>query len=134
MGLRPERLSTMNREDFTKTLKVFKSLTGKTMALARQLSEAAIGHFAEHGDLVYAQEFLDAMPKNYLRRVAFLKWLAAFSPIKMEGEKLLKDKRPEAVEFNLDGAKKLPFWDFAPDPEQITFSYDDVIVALHKTV
>lgn len=123
----------MDRNTWTKTLKAFKALTAKSMGLARSLSEAAIAHFEAHGDLVYCQELYDVMPKNYVRRVAFVKWLAKYAPVILIENKLLKDKGPEAVPFDLKGANAKPFWEAIPNTEQVTFVFDDVVKALKAT-
>ena len=124
----------MDRNTFTKNLVAFKKVTERSMELALVLSQAAILHFEEHGQLHYCQEFLDAMPNNYSRKPAFLKWLAAHSPITMVDGKLKKDKAENAQAFNTAGAMKKPFWEFAPDKEQVIFGSDDVVIELHKVL
>lgn len=101
---------------------------------ALTLSEMAIDQYAGHGDLSYCQRFHDAMPRNFARRVAFLRWLDAFSPIVVEGGIIKKDRSENATEFNLEGAKAKPFWQFAPDTEQITFTVNDIVTQLKQVV
>src|SRR3546814_10635520 len=86
----------MTREEFSKKLKLFIGATRNSMKYARECAEAGLRHFAEHGDTVFCQELLDAMPKNYVRRAAYLKWLSAHAPITMLENKLAKDKSDEA--------------------------------------
>lgn len=128
-------IKTMTEELFGKTLKTFSTTINKSMELALALSQDALAHFAAHGDTSRCQQFLDAMPKNYVRKAAFLKWLGAFSPIaKDENGKLVKDKGATPKDFDLEGAAKLPFWDYAPDVEQVTFGYTDVVKSLEQAV
>jgi hypothetical protein len=115
---------------FETALKRFVTATNSSMRYARICAEMALEHFAEHGNITMAQQLLDAMPQNYVRRAAYLKWLDAHAPITMEGGKLRKDTAPNATEFNVELALSKPFWDFAPDPEQVHFGSDDIVVAL----
>lgn len=115
---------------FDKALKGFVTSTTNSMKFARMCANLAISHFAEHGDVIYAQNFVDAMPKNYIRKAAFLKWLAAFSPVIMIDGKLAKDKADTAVKFDVEEAHKVDFWDFAPDMEMVEFDQTDILKAL----
>jgi hypothetical protein len=124
----------MDNTNFEKALKGFVKATASSMKYALACSQLALTHFQEHGDLTPAQRFLEAMPKNYVRRAAFLKWLAAHAPVTMENGKLLKDKSDKAIDFNLDGAFAKPFWEFAPDQEEVIFSKADVLAAFMATV
>lgn len=107
---------------------VFVRSTKASMDAARACAEHAIRHFEKHGDLSQAQRFLDGMKEhshNYVRRGAFVKWLAAHSPVTMEAGKFVKDKRETAMPFNLEAALKLPFWSFAPDNEELFVDNED---------
>ena len=104
------------------------------METARELANITISQFEEHGDLSYAQSFYDAMPKNYVRRAAFIKWMADHSPIVVSNDLFSKDKSDEAVGFRVDLAHKTSFWEYAPDPEQVHFGSNDVVVALKRTI
>ena len=119
---------------FDTRLATFVKSTKTSMAAALDCSIMAIEHFKAHGDLTYAQRFLDAMPKNYIRRAAFLKWLVAHAPITMESGKLIKDKSETAIEFNIEGAKKQPFWEFAPEVDAVLVSFDDAMKKLHAAL
>ena len=122
------------REAFEALLATFVQSTQQSMDAARELANIAIQQFAEHGDLSYAQNFLEAMPKNYIRRVAFLRWLCDHAPVTMDTStgRLIKDKDPEATPLNVEQAVQTAFWDYAPDPEQINFGANDVVVALRR--
>ena len=119
---------------FAEALKLFSEATANSMKYAKLCAMMALRHFAEHGNLTYCQQFHDAMPVNYVRRVAYLKWLAAHAPVTMEKGKLLKDTSDTANELDLDGAEKKPFWDFAPDTEAVAFGPDDVLAAIKAII
>lgn len=124
----------MANVNFDKALAVFISSTKTSMEAALQCSHLAIKYFEEHGDLGQAQRFIDAMPKNYVRRTAFLKWLAAHAPVTMEQGKLIKDKSDNAIDWNVDAALIKPFWDFAPDKEDMHWGKDDLVAQINKLV
>lgn len=125
---------------FDAALKQFVKSTKSSMVYAKACANMAIQHFQEHGDLCHAQSFLDAMPANYVRRVAFMKWLTAHSPatlgeaVKGEGRKLIKDKSPDAVAFDVEGALAVDFWEFAPDLEVISFNGQTIDQALRAVI
>lgn len=120
--------------DFDTALGRFIKATKDSMTYARQCAELAIKHYQEHGDLSQCQKFLDAMPKNYTRRVAFLQWLAAHAPVTIADGKLLKDRSENALDFNLDGAMAKPFWDFAPEKPIVNFTAADLADAVRKLI
>jgi len=108
---------------------------------AREIAELGMKHFHAHGDTCRLQLFLEAIEKhgrNYVRKAAFLKWCLAFSPITMDDGKLVKDKeRAKKEGFDpdmLEKALKEPFWDFAPDPENVSFTDTDVVKALNSVI
>ncbi len=108
---------------------------------AREIAELGMKHFHAHGDTCRLQLFLEAIEKhgrNYVRKAAFLKWCLAFSPITMDDGKLVKDKDRAKLEgFDpemLEAALKEPFWDFAPDPENVSFTDTDVVKALNSVI
>lgn len=111
---------------FDNALKGFVRTIKANMKFAEACAMLALEHFAEHGDTVYAQRFLDAMPKNYSRRQAYFSWLTAFSPIIMVGQKLVKDTSEHASRLDLDGARAITFWNFAPEAEIKDFSAEDL--------
>ena len=119
---------------FDDTLAKFVRSTKDSMEAAWECAKMAITTFEEHGDLGQAQRFLEAMPKNYVRRAAFLKWLAAFSPVTMEKNKLIKDKAENATAFDLKAAFVKPFWDYAPDKEDVNWGTEDLKAQLKKLV
>lgn len=120
--------------DFETALSRFVKATKQSMTYARQCAELAIQHYSQHGDLSQCQKFLDAMPKNYTRRVAFLQWLAAHAPVTIADGKLLKDRGENAIDFDLDGAMAKPFWDFAPEKPIVNFTAADLAEAVRKLI
>lgn len=122
---------------FEDLIKAWVTATNNSKRLARQIAEEALKHFFEHGDVSRCQLFLEAIDKhgkNYIRKAAYLKWLQAFSPISMEDGKFVKDKAREFDPKLLEEAMKQPFWDFAPDPENVSFTNTDVVKALQSTL
>lgn len=119
---------------FDTALKRFKSTTTSSMKYARICAEMALRHFSETGDTQYCQRFMDAMPKNYTRRAAFIKWLVAHSPAELVNGKIVKDKSDTANDFDMAGACDNPFWDFAPEKLILNYSAKDVIEAVERTL
>lgn len=119
---------------FEKALNTFIRSTKESMDSARRCAEMALDHYAEHGNTIWCQRFYDAMPQNWTRKQAYLRWLVAFAPITMENKKFVKDTRENASVLDVEGAKKLPFWDFAPELEIIDFSAEDITKALGQMI
>ena len=131
---------------FDQALKDFVGSTSKSMLSARLATELAIVHYYNTGDLSYCQRFLDAIPKNYVRRTAYLSWLATYSPIIVAKDRLYKDKRDEAaLSFgstadhpmtvgHVEAALSKSFWDHKPEPEIIDFEEGAIIGQLLKGV
>lgn len=124
----------MTTRTFDEALASYVKATSLSMIAATECSRLAITQFETDGDLGYCQRFHDAMPKNYARRVAFIKWLMAFSPVAYAGGKLTKDKAADAAKFDLEGAFKEDFWNYAPEIEVIEYMADDVILALQNVL
>lgn len=136
----------MTRTVLTRTL--FNTLLGRfvaavkeSMDTALEISNAALAHCAEHRDVCYLQEFLDAMPANWVRRQAFLAWMDAHAPIafvtvKDNKFKLSLDKEAEKLgkKFDLKGAEEKPFWDFAPEPKIVRFGTDEILKDLETVM
>lgn len=120
--------------EFETALSTFTISIKDAMDAALVCSVLAIEHYAENDNLNWCQKFLDAMPKNFTRRAAFLKWLAAHSPILLADGKLTKDKAADAVKFNLESAIAKPFWDFAPDLEDVVLTDADAFKRLMVAV
>jgi len=125
--------------EFNRLLDLFEKATETSMDAALKLSHLAMKHFAVHGDLSYAQKFLDKMHVNYNRKAAFIQWMQAFSPVKTEGTLksgyvLKKDKSPTAIAFNVEGALRVPYWDYAPPKEEINFDEKDVVSAIKTAI
>jgi hypothetical protein len=127
---------------FKQALLNYTKATTDSMRWAKQCADMAILHFEEHGDLCYAQAFYDAIPNNYGRGVAFLKWMAEFSPMQVtsQGKKRVLSKDTVRAEkegddaFNTEKALETPYWDFAPDKEQYVYEEADVIKLMDRVV
>ncbi|HKI62893.1 MAG TPA: hypothetical protein VKA31_11420 [Mariprofundaceae bacterium] len=119
---------------FDYALKQFKSATTSSMKYARICAEMALREFADSGNLSQCQQFLDAMPKNYTRKAAFVQWVVDHSPLLLADGKFQKDKSDTANKLNIDGAMTKPFWDYVPEKPIINYSAKDVIEALERTI
>lgn len=128
------RTSANISRTFEQVLKLFVTTTAKSMEYAREASQMALEHFQKHGDTGYLQRFLDAMPKNYTRREAYLKWLVDFAPVKMEQGKLLKVPGSDHSAIDLAAAFKKAFWDHHPERDIENFTAENVVVGLQRVV
>lgn len=119
---------------FDQLIGKFRVATQASLELAETLSKMALTHFKEHGDTAYINRFLDAMPKNYLRRGAFEKWCKDFSPLMKVDGVFVKDKSEKANKFNLEEAFKKPFWEHNPDREVVFWEETDIVVSLQRAL
>lgn len=122
---------------FEQALKGYSRTLKSNMKFAEACAILALEHFAQHGDTVYIQRFFDAMVKNYARRNAFLAWVVAFAPIALVSNKFVKDTSETASKLDLDGARKITFWNFSPEVEIKTFSASDIdnrLISLVKSL
>ena len=125
---------TAKPKTFDQILALYIKHQALTMTYARQLADMAIEHFSVHGNLTLAQRFHDAIEENYGRRVAFVAWMQAFSPTLYEKGKLNKDKTEDAVEFDVEKAKAVAFWEFAPEIKATTWTGPELIEALNRVI
>lgn len=120
---------------FEQLLALFVSSQKRAKEYASQCAEMALKHFEKHGDLSYCQKFHDAIDEKFGRRVVFLAWLRAYSPITIEKGQLKKDGSPDAPEFNVEKACSRPYWEHDLVPkEQIYFGGDDVVTQINRVV
>ena len=113
-------------KDFAKRLAAMKSTQKRLQGQLLALSIFTIEHFEAHGDLSPAQQLHDEMAKNFTRRPAYIKWLAAHAPVEIVKGQFKKDKSATAKPFNLEGALAKPFWDFAPEQDPVPYTLDDI--------
>lgn len=124
------------RLSFDDALTSFRNATASSMEYARLCANMAYEHFRDTGDVVYAERFvteIDNSAKNYIRKTAFLKWLAAHAPVRVEKGRLFKDKSENATPWN-DKALEISFWDFAPEKEAVIFGPEELLKALTRTI
>lgn len=123
--------------EFDQRLAQFVKVTAHSMELCRGLANCALRHFREHGDTSKLQALLEAMEtsgRNYVRIAAFKLWLKAHAPITMEGKKFLKLKDQDFDDALLETAYSIPFWDFAPPVENVSWGADDVVVSMRNAI
>ena len=122
----------MNIETFKTKLAELKQALGNSMALARELAETSLRIFEQDGNLNYITELTNAIPANFGRQTALIKWFRDHSPSVVTFDKnsntysWKKDKAENAKPFNLEGACKTPFWDYAPDTSVKLFASSDI--------
>lgn len=145
-------LSIMTREQFDKKRVTARKSMTSLKALLTELTVHSIRHYAKCGDLSFVQDIYNDMRsdgKNVVRAGAFLTWLVAHVPAKLEANKFVKD-HDLATKLNwgadvADGinetrlallakAEEKSFFDFAPEQVAENFKADTVIVALEKAV
>ena len=122
------------KKKFEDLLEIFIKSTAQSMEAASDLAIITIKQFELDGNLALAQRFLEAMPKNYLRRQAYLAWLCDHSPAKLEDGTLRKDKSPDSKPFRVAVAEKVTFWEYLPEKETKNFGSNDVVVAMRHTI
>jgi hypothetical protein len=123
---------------FNAALALFVRATEDGKAAARLCANAAIQQFFDHGTLNMAQDFSDAcerVGKNYIRHVAFVKWLAKYAPVTVINGRFKKDHTREAMTADdLKSALANPFWDSIPSPEKANFTEDDVVKSMSRWI
>lgn len=122
---------------FDQLIELWAKATTASRDLAVEISNYAISHFYEHGNTALLQKFLTALEttgKNYVRKSAYLLWLKAFAPVKMEAGKLVKDKDKEFDPKLLEKALEQKFFDFAPEKEKVFFEAEGVVVPLTRAI
>jgi hypothetical protein len=130
------------KETFAALIATFIDATISGKAAAQELANMAISVFAENGDLSYAETFIKAMNdhgKDYVRKQAFLAWLAFHSPVQVDDngnvvEPLKKDKTEDAREFAIAEALAVSFWAFKPETPIKMFYADSVVSAMRQSL
>lgn len=123
--------------NFDQMLEAWAKATTASRDLAVEIANYAISHLYEHGQIAFLQKFLTALEttgKNYVRKAAYLLWLKAYAPIKMESGVLVVDKSKEFDPELLKKALKVKFFDFAPEKEKIFFEADGVVVPIARAI
>lgn len=122
----------MNIETFKTKLEELKQALGNSMALARELAETSLRIFEQDGNLNYIADLTNAIPTNFGRQTALIKWFKDHSPSVVNFDKnsntysWKKDKAENANAFDVEKACQTPFWDYAPDTSVKLFASSDV--------
>lgn len=103
---------------------------------AGECAAFALKHFVEHGDLIYADRFAEAMKETKtMRRTAFIKWMTGVAPCILVSGKFKYDAtRGKFTDVNVDEALEVPFWDYAPEEQIQDYGKDDVIKAFNSVI
>jgi hypothetical protein len=130
------------KDTFAALIVSFIDATKTSMQAAGELANMSISVFAENGDLSYAETFIKAMNdhgKDYVRKQAFLAWLAFHSPVQVDDngnvvEPLKKDKRVDARSFMVAEAHAISFWAFKPETPIKMFYAESVVSAMRQAL
>jgi len=123
--------------NFDQMLEAWAKATTASRDLAVEIANYAISHLYEHGQIAFLQKFLVALEttgKNYVRKSAYLLWLKAYAPVKIESSALVVDKSKEFDPELLKKALEKPFFDFAPEKEKIIFEAEGVVVPITRAI
>jgi hypothetical protein len=145
-------MQIMSREQFDKKRATARKSMSSLKTLLAELAVHAGRHFAKCGDTSFIQDLYNDMRtdgKNVVRSSAYLAWLVAHFPVKLEQNKFVKDQEL-ATKLNwgadvadgindvrlaqLTKAEEKSFFDFAPEAVVENFKADTVIIALEKAV
>ena len=130
------------KDTFAALIVSFIDATKTSMQAANELANMSISVFAENGDLSYAETFIKAMNdhgKDYVRKQAFLAWLAFHSPVQVDDngnviEPLKKDKSEDARDFMVAEAHAVSFWTFKPETPIKMFYAESVVAAMRQSL
>ena len=118
-------------------IEAWNKATKTSKELAREIADYALSHFFEHGNITLLNKFLVALEttgKNYVRKSAYLLWLKAFAPVKMEQNILVLDRDQEFDQELLEKALEKPFYDFAPEKQKVFFEAEGVVTPISRVI
>ena len=120
-----------NEDEFGVRLKAFKKSIKHAMDACRDCAEFALEHYKKSGDLFPMQQLHDAIPKDYGRRPALVRWACHFGNISLETGTFKKDHNhptvKEMADIDLEAAWAKPFWEFAPEKQIDNYTITDVV-------
>lgn len=123
-----------HKSRFEKHIVDFVSSTKTSMEAARHCAEAALLHFENFDDVTLLQRFHDAMPLNYSRRQAFIRWAGDHSPLTSKAGKFSKNKKPDARKFDTKKALSEPFWEYAPEAKLLYYTASTIMEEVERLV
>jgi hypothetical protein len=92
----------IKQADFSKTIKSIKAATGKRVTRVHVALCSMLAHASEHGDHSALTDLLLAV--SNAERNAIARWLPAFSPLEVRDGRVVKNRRPDANEYNVEAA------------------------------
>ena len=128
-GDKPSVTPSLTKQ-FKAALATYKRDVEASMTSAVVASNLAMRHAKVHGDAVFIQRMHDAIPANYGRKDAFVRWVVMHSPFKLSNKLFVKDDKRKDSDWNLDEAFKVPFYDTVPVPTIVNMTADTVYQAL----
>jgi len=87
---------------FAATIKSIKTAGGKRVTAVHVALCSMLAHAAKCGDHAALSDLVAVLTNA--ERAAVTKWLPAFSPLEVRDGRVVKNRRPEAAEYNIDGA------------------------------
>ena len=132
-----ERAVAVKPRNFDQMIEAWRKATKTSKELAREIADYALSHAFEHGNITLLNKFLVALEttgKNYVRKSAYLLWLKAYAPVKMEQNILVVDEKKE---YDLELLKKAlakPFYDFAPEKQKVFFEAEGVVTPISRVI
>lgn len=132
-GDKPSVTPSLTKQ-FKAALATYKRDVEASMASAVVASQLAMRHAKTHGDAVFLQRMHDAIPKNYGRRDAFVRWVDKYSPFTIRAGLFVKDEKRTDAAWNLDEAFKIAFYDATPVPQILDITGDTIYKGLDSLV
>ena len=132
-----EKAVASKPRNFDQMIEVWTKATKQSKELARDIADYALSHAFKHGNITLLNKFLVALEttgKNYVRKSAYLLWLKAYAPVKMEQNVLVVDENKEYDPELLKKALAKPFYDFAPEKQKVFFEADGVVVSITRAI
>lgn len=121
----------IKQADFAKTIKSIKTATGKRVTAVHTALCSMLAHAASCGDHSALSDLI-AVVSN-AERAAISKWLPAFSPLEVRDGRVVKNRRPDAPEYNVEGAVDVTHDAYkAPKADQEAFDLPALLKMLEK--
>lgn len=121
----------INESKFAATIKSIKTAGGKRVTAVHVALCSMLAHAAKCGDHSALSDLVAVLTNA--ERAAVTKWLPAFSPLEVRGGRVVKNRRPDAPEYNVEGAVAITHDAFkAPKVDQDAFDLAALLKLLVK--
>lgn len=92
-------------------------------------------HAKEHRDCTRALALVKAMPAS-MRRTMLVLWFETYSPIRIREANdkvgILKEAAKGYTDWNIEGAKEMPFFELANQNPEKSYSFDDLVKMVER--